>query len=499
MKAIRLPAAGLLLPACMLASCATLRPDTAPDIRAASSLPAAYGAAAAPGGSAAANTWWRAFASDELDALMARALRDNLTLAAAEARLRQARAVADKAGAAVVPEITGSAGAGVTKRRAPGLDGVRTTSTVEDYSLGLAASYEVDLWGRVRAVRSGAGLTADASERDLETACMTVAAQVADRWLQLLEANAQVELIHGQIETNERVLDLLRERMLKTASTVLLDVYQQEQSLRAIEALLPPAVQRVELLRSELAVLLGSPAGTAIGMTGRDLPALPPAPAAGVPADLLGRRPDIRAQLARLEAAGWDVAAARADRLPALRLTGAAAYDSAELADLLDDWILNLAAGLAGPLMDGGRRRAEVDRTRAALDVQLAQYRQTVLESAREVEDALARERRLGERLDAKRRELESATLALGEARRSYMKGGLGYLPVLLALRSVQSLERETVAVGREVLANRVSLYRALGGDWSGAAGGVRRAGRPAGADRQSEGDAPKRKEGAGT
>ncbi|MBM4154520.1 MAG: efflux transporter outer membrane subunit [Lentisphaerae bacterium] len=451
------------------ASCTSLRPDLESAKREAGALPAAY-AAAETGGGAVSNAWWRSFGSPELDGLMARALRGNMGVAAAEARLRQARAVAEKAGAALRPEVTGSAGAGVTRVRGTGQGGARATTTVEDYSLGLAASYEIDLWGRVRAVRSGAGLAAEASASDLETARMTVAAQVADRWLALREANAQVDLIRAQIGTNERVLDLLRERLVRTSATVLLDVYQQEQSLRATEALLPPAVQRADLLRNELAVLVGEPAGADIGGAGRDLPSLPPAPAAGVPADLLARRPDLCAQRARLEAAGWDVAAARADRLPALRLTGAAAYDSAEFADLLDDWVLNLAAGLAAPVFDAGRRRAEVDRVRAALDVQLAQYRQVVLDAAREVEDALVRERRLGERLDAKRRELASATRALDEARRSYLKGGSGYLPVLLAMRSVQALEREEVAAGRELLANRVSLYRALGGDWSGAA-----------------------------
>ncbi|MBU4461269.1 MAG: efflux transporter outer membrane subunit, partial [Verrucomicrobia bacterium] len=388
MKALRRWAPGLVASALAVSSCTSLRPDLETEVAGASALPAGY-AAAAPGAVAPVNAWWRAFGSGELDALMARALSGNLTVAAAEFRLRQARAVAIRAGAAAYPEVTGSAGAGVTRRRGVGLDGATATTTVEDYSLGLAAAYEVDLWGRVRAVRTGAGLGAVASERDLETACMTVSAQVADRWMELLEANAQVELVRAQIGTNERLLELLRERMIKSSATGLLDVYQQEQSLRTVEALLPPARQRVELLRNELAILLGAPAGTDVGVPGRVLPRLPPAPAAGVPADLLTRRPDIRAELARLKAAGWDVAAARADRLPALRLTGAAAYDTGEMADLLDNWLLNLAAGLAGPILDGGRRKAEVDRTRAALDSQLVQYRRTVLDSAREVEDAL--------------------------------------------------------------------------------------------------------------
>ena len=270
------------------ASCTALRPDMESAKRDAGALPAAYAAAGA-GAEAVSNAWWRVFGSAELDGLMARALRGNLGVAAAEARLRQARAVAAKAGAALLPEVTGSAGAGVARVRGTGLDGVRATSTVEDYSLGLAAAYEVDLWGRVRAVRSGAGLGAVASERDLETARMTLAAQVTDRWLNLIEANAQVELIRAQIGTNERVLDLLRERLVRTSATVLLDVVQQEQSLRATEALLPPAVQRVELLRTELAVLLGEPAGVDVGGAGRDLPPMPAAPAAGVPADLLAQ------------------------------------------------------------------------------------------------------------------------------------------------------------------------------------------------------------------
>lgn len=449
----------LLLPATV--SCRMLYPeveDPCTDIPDQYTLPQSAGAESPA-------EWWSVLDSRELNELIEAALSGNLDLEQYAARLRQAEAVAEQAGSGFVPELSGSGEAGWSKRRTHTPPDTGAVST-ETWSLGLAASYEVDLWGRVRSTSNSARLATGASRRDLETAAMTLVGQVADRWLQLIEAQGRINLVRSQIETAGSTLDLLRMRTVKAGAPIL-DFYQQEQVLRATEALLPPALLQAELLRNELALLSGLPIGAVGPSATSRLPELPPLPETGLPADLLMQRPDVRAQWLRIEAAAWNVAAARADRLPALRLTGSAAYSSDSLSSLFDDWLVNLAAGLAGPILDGGRRRAEVRRTRAVVDERLAAYRQSVLNAVLEVDNAVLAERRLAEQLAATRRQLESAARTLEESRRRYIKGAIDYLPVLTALRTLEQLERGEIAIHRALLSNRVALYRALGGNWT--------------------------------
>ncbi len=221
-------------------------------------------------------------------------------------------------------------------------------------------------------------------------------------------------------------------------------------------------------MEHQLAILLGQPPGSPVDGPAADADLRVPddVPADGLPADLLVARPDLQAAWARLESAGWGVAAARADRMPALRITARGEYGSEDLADVLDNWLLNLAGNLAAPVIDGGRRRAEVKRSRAVLDEQMAGYRRVVLTACREVEDALVRERYQAEHLQHLDQQLQAARQTHREAIERYRYGLSDYLPVLTALVTAQALENDLIEQRRQHLLIRVALYRALGGDW---------------------------------
>ncbi|MCK5851201.1 MAG: TolC family protein [Kiritimatiellae bacterium] len=445
----------------VICSCSALKPGIRSDH--AELLPDAY-SSVHEFGSVSTNAWWQSFENRELDRLMDIAFEGNLSLVQMGARLRQAHALARKSGSAMIPEITVTAGAGSSDVETTAKDGVVTKFSTDSYSLGFAAGYELDLWGRVWSVRQAGRLTAEASRRDMETAVMTISARVADVWLRVVEAGGHVRLLKEQIKTNKDVLDLLKKKMVK-AGVPLLNIYQQEQVMLAMQARLPAAMQRLELLQNELTLLLGCPVGHGPKVFTTVLPDLPVQSGAGVPVDLLVSRPDVEAARFRLEAAGYDVAAARADRLPAIRLTAKYEYSAETTALLFDNWLSNLAAGLMGPLLDGGRRRAEVVRAKALLDERLAAYREVILEAVREVEDALIGERRIGERLVVIERQLKSSQFAFDEVTRRYLKGGSDYMQMLTTLRNTQQVERDVLNIRRELLSNRVTLYRALGGE----------------------------------
>ena len=411
-----------------------------------------------------AKRWWEEFNDSDLNTLITTALSDNLTLKEAWARLNQVRSLAVQAGAALYPDLTGNAGASYTRQRSG--NGTRKTVSNEDYSLGVVSSYELDLWGRIRSGRESALLEASAAREDLNAAAMTLAAEVAGRWVNIIAHRMQKQLLERQLQTNLTYLELIELRF-RAAMVSALDVYQQKQVVEDILAEIPLVEAREQLLRHDLAVLLGKPPQTFIKISREDLPKPAEIPATGLPADLLSARPDLRAAGMRLWAADWQLAAARADRLPAIGLTAQARYGGGDADVLFDNWLLSLAGNLTAPIFDGKRRAAEVDRRLAVVDENLSAYRQTVLTAIKEVEDALVSESKQREHIKGLEQVTATARKALKEAGNRYRKGLTDYLPVLTQLLKVQGLERDLIQQQANLLGARISLYRALGGTWT--------------------------------
>ena len=406
--------------------------------------------------------WWETFENKELNNFVDEALSGNQTLSSYWARLEKSQAQARKSGADLKPSLAGDGGASRTKIKT---DEMGTVDN-DNYSLGLVAGYEVDLWGRIRATHSSAMLDAEASREDFNAAAITIAAEVTERWIAILSQQLQKDLLEQQLSSNEIYLDLVGLRFRRSLASAL-DVLQQRQLVERNKAQIPLVEMQEQLFKNQLAVLLGRMPSELPDNAGRKLPVLNTPPAAGLPVQLLQNRPDIAGALKRLEAADQDLAAARADRLPSVRLTGGGHYDSDELNQIFDNWILNLGASLTAPIFDGGRRKAEVDIQLAEVQQQLAEYRQLVLTAVREVEDALIRETKIREHIGALESQLESARSALNEAGTRYLNGLNDYLPVLTQILSVHGLESDLIQRQADLLTARVSLYRAIGGSWA--------------------------------
>lgn len=407
--------------------------------------------------------WWESFDDPHLNKLISTALEGNFTIKEAWARLKQVRALAAQAGAALYPQVDGGGEAFVGQQNFKG--DPNSPFTIEDYSLGLFAQYEVDLWGRIRAQSESALLQASASREDLNTAAITIAAEVANRWVLIISQRMQRQLLEEQLRINETLLELVELRF-RMAMVSALDVYQQQQVLENVRAEIPLVERDEQLLRHGLAVLLGKPPLTAIDIARTELPQPPDLPPSGLPADLLANRPDVRSAGLRLQAADWQITAARAARLPALSLNAGARYGQGDFDVLFSNWLLSLSANLTAPILDGGRRAAEVDRTRALAEENLAVYHDTVLTAIREVEDALTSEIKQKEHIEGLQKVVATARKALEEAGVRYRNGLNDYLPVLTQLLTVQGLERDLIRRRADLLAARVRLYRALGGTW---------------------------------
>lgn len=420
--------------------------------------------------------WWNAFEDPELSQLVEEALSGSFSLKEAWARLNQANASAVRAGSPLYPDLNLNAYGFRARQRSEGdsrsLNGTPfsgnpgpLTNTIEDYFIDLASSYELDLWGRIRSERDAERLAATATREDLNTTAMTVAAEVTQRWASIISQRMQRRLLEEQLQANTIYLELVELRFRK-AMVSALDVYQQRQVVERVEAEIPLVEAQEQLLLHELALLLGKPPRTELQISRPSLPVPAEIPATGLPADLLANRPDVRAAGLRLESADWQVAAARANRLPAIRLTARASYGAGDLDLFFDNWLLSLAGNLVAPLFDGKRRSAEVERTKAVVDERLWAYRRTVLTAIKEVEDALVREEKRRQHIGVLKQQIDTARRALNEAGERYRKGLNDYLPVLTQLLAVQGLEQDLIRRQAELVIDRVSLFRALGGTW---------------------------------
>lgn len=437
----------------LLAACQPFRPALVPP----PATPAAY---TSPQGTwTVPAQWWTAWNATELAGLVDRALAQGHDVALARARLAQAQAAARKARSALFPGLDAEL---APERRTSGGAG-RDTAAEPLWSLTGLASYEVDLWGEVAAQTEVAELAVRQGEEALRTAAMTVAAETATAWLDLVSARIQADVLARQVAEHERLLASLTDRYAAGMATRL-DLEGQRRALAETRALMPPLVATQKARAAQLMVLCALNATDGLGQA--PLPEPWPLPRAGLPADLLEARPDLRAKAAAAASAGLDLARAKADLLPRLTLTGRLTASGPSLGAVFDSWLTRLIAGLAAPILDGGRRLAEVDRARAAQEEAILAYGRAVAQAVAEADTALAEVQAAAQNLALAQERLDAAQAVLAATWDRYAAGMLGYPDVAAALLQAQAQERALVAQHAALLTRQVTLVRALGQGW---------------------------------
>lgn len=444
-----------------LSACSPFRPDPRPNLTL--GVPPQYELYSSepqePG------KWWESFNNVELNRLVEEALQANFNVRIAWAKLRQLRATAVKSRAGLYPTLDGKGTYTDSRSGNDGTEGAKGSTYTDSHKLGLAASYELDLWGKIEANSASGELEYLASREDVNSAAMTVASEVVKRWLEIQLQRKKKAIYRKQLESNETYLDLIELRFRNSLATAL-DVFQQRETTARTRALISPVESQEQLKLHELAYLLGRPAGT-VDVATADFPDLPGLPGLGIPLDLLAMRPDVRSAGLNLQSADWSVSAARADRLPSVTLSAEAMLSSAQLANIFSGWLTTLTSSITGPIFDGYKREAEVERTRAVVDERMLNYKDIVYTAFKEVQDSLVQEKWQHEYIAARKKQLEAAKLNLDEAGTRYLQGLEDYLPVLSALVSVHDLEINIAQDEADLLSYRVSLYRALGGTWT--------------------------------
>jgi multidrug efflux system outer membrane protein len=420
-------------------------------------------------------SWWELFGDPELNRLEALATTNNQQLAAAFANFQQARALVNVARADFFPQL--STTPGVTRQRTSANQSQRSTgsSTYNTFSVPLEASWELDLWGRVRREVEGARARLTASADDLESFKLAIQAEVAINYFSLHSLDAQDQLLKETVVAYRRSLELTQNRRKGGIATEL-DVSQAETQLASAEAQIPAVqLQRANLLHA-LAVLCGRAAPTfevsvtqdALATARRASDAGPGIPVA-VPSELLERRPDIAAAERLMAAANADVGLAHAAFYPRVMLNGLAGFQSVDASSLFN-WesrVWSVGPSLSLPIFTGGRNRAQLAAARAAYDAAVANYRQTVLSAFQEVEDQLAAQRLLAQQYERENAALKSSRRTLEISLTKYKGGVITYLEVAIAQSSSLAHDQTVVQLSAQRLAASVSLIKALGAGWT--------------------------------
>jgi len=431
-------------------------------------VPARWTAAASDGGPVGSG-WWADFSDTRLDALIDEALSRNFELKTVTGRMRAARAQARIVGAPLLPQVSLDFNRTRTRRNfigfpIPGGDGGVLKTTTTNYGVSTNINWEIDLWGRLSDDKAAALADLQGSQADLYGARASVAGQTAKAWFAAIEAHRQLALARATRDNFQVVNERIENRYARGLRPSL-DLRLSRSNVATAEAVVLQRMQQHDSAVRQLEILLGRYPSAELTVAD-DLPPVPEAVPAGLPADLIARRPDLMLAERRIAAAGARIGAAKKARYPAIRLTGSGGTSTASLTDLLDgDFIVwSLASSLLQPLFQGGRLRAGVDLAEANHEQVLANFAGQALRAYGEVESALVADSLLRQR-EAALLEASTQAAAARELAESRYHGGLSDVITMLdSQRRAFEAEGQYLAVRRQRLDARVDLYLALGG-----------------------------------
>lgn len=448
----------VLLPALMVAGCATFTPEPVP----LPVTPPEQWSAQLDEGQGIDASWWQAFNDDHLNRLIDKALAANSDLAATAQSVIQADLQLQSAGAGLLPSVGASASTGRQASRASGGD----TNTGGSTSAGLSVDYELDLWGRLSAVEGAALASFQATRFDYDAARITLIASVASTWFEWLELQQRVEVARNNLAIGERTLALVEARFRNGAASRA-ELARQQTSVLSLRNAVPPLEYQARQRLAALRVLTGelpfegdTPEADIAAVS---IPVISPL----APASLVTRRPDLAAQEARLVAASADIEQARAALLPSVSLSAAVRLSTDSFLSLADPTrSVSGLLGLSQSLFDGGQRRNAVAISESRRVALLEGYRGSLLKAFQEVGDALDRDS-LYELQEQRLQEIlvrAEETLRLTEVR--YREGADDLLTLLESQRNVFDARQQLSQMRLNRLIAAVDLYKALGGGW---------------------------------
>jgi NodT family efflux transporter outer membrane factor (OMF) lipoprotein len=428
-------------------------------------VPQAWTSPTAGGGPASPPTqWWTAFGSQQLDTLIQRAQHDNLDLAAATDRIKEADAQARIAGAPLLPSVGFSSDVGPSRQMSL-LGKERHHVTIGGF---LQASYELDFWGKNKSALQAAEDSKSAAQYDWQVVNLSTSAAVATAYFQYLGLLDQLRVAQDNLKRATTTLGWMSD-MQRSGTIPLLDVVQQQTVVDDLSAQPPVLEQQAQHVHTALAILVGV-LPEDLQLRPESLSALAePVVAAGLPSQLLGRRPDVQEAEANLMAANADIRVARAEFLPSFNLTASDGLESYALAHYTTPplAVYSLLGSMTAPLFEGGKLRGQLHYAQARYQELLQNYRKAALSAFGDVEDALTSVKQTNDQYAAQQKTLRSAQRSFAMAQEAFHGGTTTILNVFAAEAAVAAADDNDSQAHIAHMQSLVSLYKALGGGWS--------------------------------
>ncbi len=410
--------------------------------------------------------WWLSFNDPQLNQLIEQALNSNYSLQEGLLKIKLAHLSHQSTEASQAFKLDASAGASnsqADKKQFFSPSG-KITSSTDKFSLGLAASYEFDVWNKLSNQVKLDTLDQQSAFYDYQSLAISISAEIATAWFRLVEQYEQKKLLHYQLKISKEYL-LLLEHKFRAGQVPAIDVLQQRQTVESVQGDLHLVHRAIQQYQYQLALLLSKDTWQ-YQITPQKLDNLPKLPQSGLKSDLLLKRPDILASFSALQKADTRIAIAIADRYPRFSFSASYKRNGADLASILDNWLSNLALNLTMPIIDADKNRLEVKKNKNRYQQALMRYRQKLLGAAKEVEDALNNESHQAKYLDSLKKQLHLSQQATEQIKNNYINGAMDFQRVLMAVITDQNLERNLIKAKRQLIEYRINLYRALAGSW---------------------------------
>ncbi|QDO94391.1 TolC family protein [Formosa sediminum] len=410
-------------------------------------------------GEAALNDkWWLAFEDEQLNVLIDSAMQRNFDLAATWQQFVAAQATVAQAVSNKWPQIEARA---QTAENFP----LNDFTGGENTQVGLSAAYEIDIWGRIGTAVQAEKFNAQASLYDYRAAALSLSAEIATTWYQIIAAKKQLDLTAYQIKTNEDIISLMRSRFVG-GQIRSVDLLRQAQLLESTREQHIIYQTNLQVLQHQLAVLLGKQPQGAYTFNTDHFPELPALPETGLSLELVRRRPDLQQSYAVLLSADRAMAAAVRNKYPRISIQIDGQLRSNNFANLFENWAYSLAGNILAPLFYGGQLQAEVDAAEAIKQQRLYEYGQATLVAFQEVEDGLTQDLMQLQRTENIKRQLALSQKSNAQLRIEFLNGYSPYLDILIGLNQEQQLRRDYIDAQLRQILMRINLYRALAGSF---------------------------------
>lgn len=403
--------------------------------------------------------WWETFEDENLKAIIENALKNNYDIKSWIKRLEQANITYLQSSSSKYPDLNVNANTTLTKS-----DNQKTgNSSTDSYSLGLTLSYEIDLFNKVRSSEKSAKYSFLSSKENLKTIIVLVSSQIAENYYGIVSTNEKIKITEEQLATNEYILKLLIQRF-KNSKVSITDILKQKQNIENIKESISSLKLTKDLYKNKLKILAGGIEINEIDVENTIL--LKPYNFDAINFDIAINRPDVMSKYYDIETAAWNVSIAKANRFPSLTLSSSLTYSSDEIKSLFDNWSLNLIANLLAPIFDAGKRKLEVEKSKKILEEKVLNYKNTLLNAYNEISNTVITEKKYFEALNYLKNQISLIDELLKKQKIRYLNGETDLSIYLNDQISLYTKKKELVDLKYNIIKNRITFYRSIGGKW---------------------------------